>query len=121
MRAEGLTCRATWPSSVYTSCHDDEEKTDEKSEEWSRAVQSLEELCHKPMWKLNYFNEEWHLLGCYAVWLVRTDVSEELTRATRRNIPEDTILLNYFNLPNNATSPAVDSASNRNEYQESFW
>jgi hypothetical protein len=22
---------------------------------------------------------EWHLLGCYAVWLLRTDVSEELS------------------------------------------
>jgi hypothetical protein len=65
--------------------------------------------------------EEWRLLGCYAVALVRIDVSEELTanvpsssilvtlmmealgssetsvvtRATWRNIPEDTILHSY--------------------------
>jgi hypothetical protein len=32
-------------------------------------------------------DEEWCLLGCYAVWLLLV-----LTRATRRNNPEDTIL-----------------------------
>jgi uncharacterized membrane protein len=35
--------------------------------------------------------EEFHLLGCYAVWVVRTNVSLELARATRHNIPEDGI------------------------------
>jgi hypothetical protein len=35
-------------------------------------------------------NDVFWMLRCVA--LVRTDVSEELTRATRRNIPEDAIL-----------------------------
>jgi hypothetical protein len=34
--------------------------------------------------------EEWGLLGCYAVW--RLQEPSVLTRATRRNNPEDTIL-----------------------------
>jgi hypothetical protein len=41
--------------------------------------------------------EEWCLLGCYAVWLLKeapySSETSVLTRATRRNNPEDTILL----------------------------
>jgi hypothetical protein len=54
------------------------------------------------LWKIGD-DEECRLLGCYAVWLLKdstfwrnlSPLKRILTRATRRNIPEESILHNY--------------------------